>query len=469
MHTFRDAYSQLFLYLISALLLGSCSLARTVPTPSKILSYWVELGPGFQPIARAVVEGDICPSLSVDSLFTIKMTLRSEPTLSKKGPFPVGVCEAELPKDAKLITLDGDPLTYPSKSPQRILVMGDTGCRIKVVAAPKAAPAPSPSPLTSPSPQVIAKNAAAAVPTAGMEGTFIQDCSKPEGWPFARIIKSAAKWNPDLVIHVGDYHYRESDCPAGNPKCKDSVSGDRWESWRQDFFKPAERLLEKAPWIFVRGNHENCARAGNGWFKFLDPRPYLPDAPCNDRTLPYIVGTSPPIAVLDAAEADNIGPSLDLLSQEDETPAGLWLALHRPFMGPFLETLGAPKLPKLSEDMQDPGRISLILAGHLHRLSLNDFNGKEAPGKPFHDKRPLEIITGNSGANLDTIPEIKKTIGVIKGKDFRSEVYKGFGFLTFEKQTDGIWSLVTHDEQGDPVMSCKVHEAPHKKTLLLCQ
>ena len=33
-----------------------------------------------------------------------------------------------------------------------------------------------------------------------------------------------------------------------------------------------------APWIVVRGNHESCSRAGQGWWRFLDPRPLAPAA-----------------------------------------------------------------------------------------------------------------------------------------------------------------------------------------------
>ena len=32
----------------------------------------------------------------------------------------------------------------------------------------------------------------------------------------------------------------------------------------------------------VRGNHESCARAGQGWMRFLDPRPFHPHLSCDD-------------------------------------------------------------------------------------------------------------------------------------------------------------------------------------------
>ena len=35
----------------------------------------------------------------------------------------------------------------------------------------------------------------------------------------------AAAQKPDLVIHVGDYYYRETPCPAGEAKCAGSPFG----------------------------------------------------------------------------------------------------------------------------------------------------------------------------------------------------------------------------------------------------
>ena len=54
-----------------------------------------------------------------------------------------------------------------------------------------------------------------------------------------------------------------------------------WDAWDADFFQPARSLLAAAPWIVVRGNHESCNRAGQGWWRFLDPRPLAPRQDCN--------------------------------------------------------------------------------------------------------------------------------------------------------------------------------------------
>ena len=102
------------------------------------------------------------------------------------------------------------------------------------------------------------------------EGKF-QDCDSKSDWPFSTLAKNVAKRKPQLLVHVGDYIYRESPCPKGDKGCKGSPYGDNWDTWKADFFKPAAPLLAAAPWIATRGNHEICARAGDGFMLFLDP------------------------------------------------------------------------------------------------------------------------------------------------------------------------------------------------------
>ena len=44
---------------------------------------------------------------------------------------------------------------------------------------------------------------------------------------------------PDLVIHVGDYHYRESPCADGNEGCAGSPWGYGFDAWQADFLASA--------------------------------------------------------------------------------------------------------------------------------------------------------------------------------------------------------------------------------------
>ena len=120
-----------------------------------------------------------------------------------------------------------------------------------------------------------------------LKGKEIQACNDPTAYPFAKTAQLAAAWKPDLVLHVGDYHYRENECPASAPGCEGSPWGYGWDAWSADFFSPGAPLLNAAPMVMVRGNHENCFRAGQGWMRFLDPTRSPPRA---TATIPLATG-----------------------------------------------------------------------------------------------------------------------------------------------------------------------------------
>ena len=126
---------------------------------------------------------------------SVPMTERAAPN----DVFP-RLCTIAIPATAKSVSIDlpepgeskgeiVETFRVPAPDPQRILVLGDTGCRIK--------------------------------------GTFVQACNDPVAWPFAGLAKAAAALKPDLVIHLGDYLYRESPCPAGQCRLR------RLTLWRQ--------------------------------------------------------------------------------------------------------------------------------------------------------------------------------------------------------------------------------------------
>jgi len=153
----------------------------------------------------------------------------------------------------------------PRAAVRRIVLIADTGCRMK-----------------------------------GVDKAF-QPCSDTTLWPFAEVAKHAAATRPDLVVHIGDIHYRESPCPEANTGCANSPWGYGFDAWQADFFEPATPLLAAAPWVFVRGNHESCARAGQGWFRFIDTQPWRQDRSCDDPAHDSDADYSPPYAVpLDA-------------------------------------------------------------------------------------------------------------------------------------------------------------------------
>ena len=202
--------------LFTAAMFGGAALRSA---EAKILAQWVQLGADGSSSVRAIAD-DACPSVSFDGI-AVPMIVRSEPAQKlagvKPAQFPVFGCEVAVPAGSVAAVLDRKPLPLARPNPQRIVIFGDSGCRLF--------------------------NRATA-----------QACNDPNSWPFPKIARAAAFSRPDLVIHVGDYEYRETTCPVGNMGCAGSPWGYGWDAWNADFFQPAAPLLAAAPWVMVRGN-----------------------------------------------------------------------------------------------------------------------------------------------------------------------------------------------------------------------
>ena len=398
--------------LVTCVLHLSCVSAR-----GALPLVWTALGPGGQAIVRVVSTAAACPALQVNAE-RFPLRIRVQPS---RPDFPVLVCEAALPPDAVSVTFNGRRLPLLSRAPEKIVVLGDTGCRMK--------------------------------------NTLVQACHDPNAWPFARIARSAAAWQPDLVIHVGDYFYRDSPCPTGNPACTGSPWGDTWAAAEADFFAPAEPLLKAAPWIFVRGNHEACQRTGNAWFRLLDPRP-LPKE-CTDETEPYVVPIGDrDVFVLDTTTAHDIRSAPETVAHFAHQFAALaeqisnlghnpaWLLSHKPLWAfgsrgqpPGRNTLFRTN-PTLQAAVQQrfPQGIELVLSGHIHTLEFLAF----AQGKPH------QFVVGNGGALLDP-PLATELVGLdIDDRTVsHAEILTGFGYVTLEQGKAG-WKVTPRDAAGLP-------------------
>ncbi|HLH25441.1 MAG TPA: metallophosphoesterase [Chloroflexota bacterium] len=381
---------------------------------------WVQLGPEGEALVRTVSRGAECPALTVDGNRQ-PMAVRAA---AAPPAFPQAVCEAALPAGGSAVAVEDQALPLPRPEPRRIVVVGDAGCRLE-------------------------------------EGDPIQDCNSPAAWPFARVAASAAAWQPDLVIHVGDYVYRETPCPPKLAACAGSPWGDTWATWQADVFAPAAPLLRAAPWVFTRGNHEVCQRGGDGWFRLLEPRPYT--GACTDYTEPYAVDLGDArLVVLDSAEADDfaVRPEQAALYRDQFARVGelagpnTWLVLHRPLWaigqtpgeaGPAGLFRTNPTLQAAS-DNRLPAGVQLVLSGHLHLWEA----------LTFADGRPPQVVVGNSGTNLD--PAITTPLGgldvggtTVATGSTRHE----WGFLTLER-TDTGWLATLRDADGGPVLTCRL-------------
>ncbi|MCA9877761.1 MAG: metallophosphoesterase, partial [Thermomicrobiales bacterium] len=313
------------------------------------------------------------------------------------------------------------PLPLPTGPLRRIAVVGDTGCRLNQ-----------------------------------WEKAY-QNCNDPVAWPFAQVAASVAAYQPDLVIHVGDYLYRESPCPSDMPGCAGSPSGDNWETWYADFVGPAGPLLAAAPLVLMRGNHETCDRNPDGWFRFFDPRPY--QAACQTYTDPYLVPLNGvTLAALDSAEASDDKTTPEETKEyerefgmvADFAPAGSWLVTHRPVWGVFteehhdVEGENAAYHAAIGDTLS--ANLDLIVSGHIHIAEALSFDSAS--------NLPPQLISGNSGTALDTMPTGDPTGAELGDPELEeAEILSSFGFLTLEPEPEG-WVATQRDAQGNPLRRC---------------
>jgi hypothetical protein len=407
--------------------------ARLAPITAP-LAAWSELGPNATLSVRAVYPtGATCRPLSVDGVST-SMELRSLPVRAEfaDGDFPISVCSASITDRAKDVRLDGQRIPIRGTDLRRIVVLGDSGCRIKG------------------------------------EGT--QACNDELKWPFRRIAVAAASVHPDLVIHVGDYHYRETRCQADG--CS-GPTGYGWDAWKADFFDPGKDLLAAAPWVMVRGNHEECRRAAKGWFLLLAPSIPLgvPCASGDDQEsgdnfgAPFAVSLAKDLQliVFDSARSGEethaaavVRRLQERFRQVDALAANAessWFVSHHPVLG---YSSGSPDtgISHMQEATKAvlgprylPSNTLLALHGHVHLF--------EAIG--FADAHPVTIVAGMGGDNLDgSITVDPKVMPVAPNTSIATLVTESrFGFLVIDRESAKEWSMSFHDVGGSVYIRCK--------------
>lgn len=440
-----------------ALLLCGAPSSASAATTKPLSAYIVMTGQ--DPLVRVILDqSDTCPALSVDGRQQA-MSVRAEPgdmpirptrstaRNSKPSRFPIRVCEAAISRKARRVTVDGVGLPPLPRKANRIVVIGDTGCRIKA-----------------------SDNAA-------------QACNDPAAWPFARIAAQAAAWKPDLVLHVGDFLYRENPCPDGNASCSGTPWGYGWDAWKADFFTPAAPLLRAAPWIMVRGNHENCRRAGQGWWRFLDPHPLIAGRDCNeamndtqgDQTPPYAVplGDDAQIIVMDLAIAgedpiSDTDPRYPWMIATQMAVAHLAKGHRYTFATDHYPILGLAGTKAKGEIILKPGNaairstfgradpslalpgIDMLIAGHVHEWQMTDF--KDHPG---------QLISGMSGTQEDTVAiPAERAGGAEPAPGARVEHFDSlvdrFGFMTLQRKGARRWAVQVHAMSGEIERDCLI-------------
>ena len=407
-------------------------------------------------IIRAITTNKKCPSVIWDKLPAQQLITRAQAAnipLRKKSDevasnFPITTCEITWPKGVQQATIQGQTLQALKSEIERIVIIADTGCRLKAA-----------------------------------DNSF-QDCNDDNKWPFKKIIRHALKTNPDLVVHVGDIHYRESPCPEGQIGCKNSPYGYGFDTWKADFFDPAKPLLDKTPWLYVRGNHESCQRAGQGWHRFIDSRPWDNNLSCNDAkneagsfSEPYAValGAKAQIVSFDSANmpSKDIKPedvsyaiyTKQIAQAEDLAKKKSFsiFANHHP-ISIVLPTktnskddisLKLNSLGILMKNMQGDNLLSsnfhASLHGHIHTVQAIS----------YENLHPVTLISGNSGSALEELKT--KNIALsqeqknkMKIKEFES--YLDFGYATFDRQDkEGLqWLFTEYSHDGKKIFSCVI-------------
>ncbi|MFJ9863390.1 metallophosphoesterase [Streptomyces sp. NPDC101165] len=343
-----------------------------------------------------------CPSVryTLGTQMTVPLQRVSTPvgahfptTVCESGsqtPVPLGASNAHLlPGTVQAATLHptGGHLPLPTWTtttrPGTIDVIGDTGCELPVNPADPA-----------------------------------QHCAT--AWPFKPIADSVARAAPDLVIHTGDYLYRNdpgrADDKARNPGCTMRTDASSWACVVADFFRPAEALLAAAPVALTRGNHEDCTQpggAGDAWFRYLADE--LRNGSCSRFPPPATIraGTLNLVSV-DSSSADDSGTAqvntyarqFDIVNQaaQQRSSEDFFVVTHKPVWMVKAAGQAQGAVEWATHVLDDAvahtslGRLAnnvrLALSGHIHLYQMLDFN----------TRRPPQLTVGSSGGPLDDGP-----------------------------------------------------------------
>ena len=420
-------------------------------------------------LARVVIDGvgRSCPS--IPSVETMQARVNPDP-----ANFPITVCEG-LYAASTPTAIPGSALTLPAvdRSPEKVVVIGDTGYKSKQL-------------------------------------------TEKDGWVFPELAAQAAKEAPDLVLHMGDYNY--SGTPgtiqvdgqtvqvydAGDNTTQGlcripgayygqnsagSDSPDSWGAWKSNLFDAAQSLMSAAPFVFARGNHELCSRAGTGWFYLLDANSPLlgkyaaqlscPSADNPTPTLsaaPFLLQLEPiNLLMVDAANAcdsgllnrDDYVNQFALAKQLQRNAAKAkqnWLVIHRPIWGiDKRDDVGAcganpdDKYCHVTQTLRSADQatglsdgVDLVLSGHMHRFQAVSFKSKS---------HAQQLILGNGGVKLASLhPKTTKKLK-IDGHKATVMGVKQFGYLSMALDKSN-WSGVLKGAKEQTLMTCRSGNYP---------
>jgi hypothetical protein len=445
------------------LALGVFGLGAFNAAASDLQSVYTVQAPNDRWVVRALTKAHHCPTITWGKQRPVAMALRAPQAVvparsdsaqsdNKPSVFDVSSCEAEWPKNVHSAQVEGVDVPAPPQQINRILIIADTGCRLKA-----------------------------------SENAF-QDCNDADKWPFQKVANSAAKVKADLVVHIGDIHYRESPCPEARTGCAGATWGYGWDAWRDDFFVPAQQLLSAAPWLFVRGNHESCFRAGQGWFRFVDALPWTQERNCNDPANdmkgdfsdPFVASISKnsQFLVFDSSKssgkpykAEDLAfrkyqEQLKIAKQLTATKPESFFINHHPLLAAApspdatkFKAGGSGGLQSVFSSIEPtrlfPAGITVSMHGHIHLFEAIS----------FETDHPVSLVMGNSGSmNEGFAPNVIQQTdrlykdAVVENYASRSE----YGFATMDRTEENgkdVWVLTEYTTEGIAVIQCQIKAA----------
>jgi len=232
----------------------------------------------------------------------------------------------------------------------------------------------------------------------------------------------------------------------------------------------------------ARGNHEECRRAGQGWFRFLDPQPFEELRSCNDAKNDLVGNFSPPYAVpissdqqfivfdsnvaghapLDLSKAGDVHALAEYRRQfarvdELAGKAGVksMFINHHLILAYALDAKvglvgGSPSQLMAMKSRHSlayyPPTVQLAVHGHVHLFEAINFSSNH----------PAAIVSGMGGTEADPdLPDpFPMHIGPAEGVTLESITHSSrFGFAVMERK-EGTWEISAYDHHGTRTTAC---------------
>ncbi len=349
-----------------------------------ILYSWVQavatrVGEKNSHAIRLITSLDSCPNLNYTDGSILVGQVRAEKNPPK---FPELVCEYPFYFD-KPVEMDKG-VTYPIiKDPTEVAIIGDTGCNSS------------------------------------------QDCSDSNSWVFPKVSERLTfDVSGQFTLHVGDYIYQKKLCPDGSESCDLSLQGKSFKVWQKEFFEPLSKAFKTQVFGFIRGNHEDCEFAYEGFFRYLGAFKYNQECVVKEEPWTYTVGPYR-FGFFDSAHASSSKAKDTEIYQRDmqdihkkfeehkEEGKVSFLVTHVPFWGfvpncwkmickpdfmVYQYTRKTITLQKAYKDyltsLKEQNKEKLFkyfISGHLHYYDVLTFKD--------HDE--TQFVVGTSGAKLN--------------------------------------------------------------------